>query len=108
MLAYELDPCQAAPSRVRMEHRTSPEAKNLIERAAHALGISTAEFVTAAACREARATLRQCEVTYIRPEDARAFVAAFEKEEPAPALVDLMRLHQTVSAARAEGPVAAK
>lgn len=100
MLAYELDPCQDAPARERMAQRTSSEAKNLIERAARALGISASEFVTAAACREARDTLRRCEMTVIRPEDAEAFVEAFERETPAPALVDLMRLHATVTAAR--------
>ena len=101
MLAYELDPCQDAPSRARMDLRTSPEAKGLIERAARALGISSSEFVTAAACREARETLTKCEVTHVPPEAAQAFVDAFEREDPAPGLVSIMRLHATVSAKRA-------
>ena len=103
MLTYHLDPLQVAPARARMEQRTTAEAKDLIERAAHALGISPSEFVTAAACREARATLGQCQTTRISPQAASAFVAAFEREEPAPALVDLMRLHATVAAERREG-----
>lgn len=100
MLPHEPDPIQSAPARVRMEQRTTAEAKSLIERAAFALGISPSEFVMAAACREARRTLQQCEVTRIPPEAARAFVAAFEREDPTPALVDLMRLRSTVADAR--------
>ena len=102
MLAYDLDPCQLeAPARARMEQRTTPKAKSLIERAAHALGVTPSEFVTRAACREARETLNLCETTRIPAEAARAFVTAFEQEEPAPALVDLMRMHAKVTAARA-------
>ena len=104
MLTYDLDVSQDSPARARMEQRTSPEAKALIERAARALGISPSEFVTAAACREARATLALCEMTRIPAGAAHAFVEAFEREEPAPALVDLMRLHAGVTAARAENP----
>lgn len=104
MLPHKLDPAQASPARVRMEQRTSAEAKALIERAAHALGISPSEFVTAAACREARATLHQCEATRVPPEMAQAFVDTFEREVPAPAMVDLMAVHAKVAAARAKTP----
>lgn len=85
-----------APKTERLAIRTSAEAKSLIERAAHALGLNASEFVTAAACREARETLRKCEITAIPAEAGRAFVEAFECEEPAPALVDLMRLRTRV------------
>lgn len=100
MLAYELDPCQEAPARERMAQRTSSEAKDLIERAARSVGVSASEFVTAAACREARETLRKSQVTVIGPENAKAFVQAFEATEPTSALVDLMRLHAKVKASR--------
>lgn len=83
-----------------MEQRTSTEAKELIERAAHALGITPSEFVTAAAVREARATLSLAATTHVPEEAARAFVAAFEREEPAPDLVALMRRRGEVSKAR--------
>ena len=103
MLDFKLDTDQQdRPARARLDLRTSPEAKTLIESAARALGINLSEFVIAAACREARETLRLCESTRIPPEAAQAFVDAFEREEPAPALVDLMRLHAKVKAARAK------
>ena len=75
-----------------MEQRTTVEAKNLIERGARAVGVSPSEFVTAAACREARSTLRAYEVTVLTPQDHDAFMAAFDATEPTPALVELMRL----------------
>lgn len=102
MLPFDSDPSQDAPSRVRLEHRTTAEAKSLIEQAARALGIHTSEFVTAAAVKEARRTLGFCEVTRIPAEAASAFVAAFENEEPTPALVDLMRLYDDVAKTRPE------
>jgi uncharacterized protein (DUF1778 family) len=102
MRAVERDPAVAQASKTeRIALRTSAEAKSLIESAARALGINASEFVTAAACREARETLRRREMTTVPPEAARAFVDAFERAEPAPALVELMRLHADVTKAQA-------
>lgn len=100
MSPFDPDPAIASrpPKTERLAIRTSAAAKSLIEKAAHAVGISASEFVTAAACREARETLRKCEITGIPAEAGRAFVEAFERAEPAPALVDLMRLRARVMA----------
>jgi uncharacterized protein (DUF1778 family) len=81
-----------------MEQRTNTVAKDLIERAARALGLNASEFMVAAACRAARDTLGQYEVTALKPEAQRAFMDAFTADKPEPALVDLMRLHAEVSA----------
>ena len=104
MPTVELDPAldMRAPKTERMALRTSTEAKNLIESAARAVGLNASEFVTAAACREARETLRRCEMTTIPLKVGRAFVDAFERSEPAPALVELMRLHRSVTAAQSD------
>jgi uncharacterized protein (DUF1778 family) len=86
-----------APKTERLALRTSAEAKQLIERAAQALGLNATEFVTAAALREARETLRRHDSTTIPPALGQAFVEAFERTEPTPALVDLMRLQASAS-----------
>ena len=80
-----------------MEMRTTSEAKALIERAARQLGQSASDFTVAAACRAARETLRQYEVTVITPAAHEAFMAALDDETPSPALVELMRLHAEVT-----------
>ncbi|WP_375459187.1 DUF1778 domain-containing protein [uncultured Enterovirga sp.] len=82
-----------------MEQRTTVEAKALIERGARALGLTASEFTVAAACRAARETLRDYELTVLTPLDHHAFMAAFDAMEPAPELVELMRLHPKVSKA---------
>lgn len=100
MIEYDLDGSQAAVSRARMEQRTTPEAKTLIERAARLLGLSSSDFVVAAACRAARDTLRQYETTVVIPEAHRAFMDALDDDRPSAALVDLMRLHDEVALRR--------
>ena len=100
MLVFEHEPSPAAAKPVRMEQRTNSEAKGLIERAARSLGVNASEFVIAAACRAARETLNQYEVTVLKPEAHRAFMKAFDEAEPTADLVDLMRLHAEVSAGR--------
>lgn len=100
MLAFELEQPPLAAKPARMEQRTNTVAKELIERAARALGVNASEFTVTAACRAARETLGQYQVTALKPEAQQAFLDAFEREKPEPALVDLMRLHAEVSTTR--------
>lgn len=97
MLAFHDDVCAPAPRSERMEHRLSPEAKTVIERAARVLGVKASEFVTVMATRAARDTLQSYERTALKPEAHRAFMAAFDATEPTPALLDLMSLHAEVT-----------
>ena len=80
-----------------MEQRTTPQAKELIERAACLLGINASEFTVAAAAKMARETLRDYESTALQPSAHAAFMAAMEATEPTKGLVDLMTLHAEVS-----------
>ena len=58
MLAFREDVLLRGGKTVRMEQRTTPAAKGLIEEAAALLGVNGSEFTTLAAVKEARATLR--------------------------------------------------
>ncbi len=100
MPTVEADASAHAPRQARMEQRTTPEAKNLIERAARALGINASEFVIASACRAARDTLRAYETTALKPEAHRAFMDAFDATEPTSELVALMGTHAEITSAR--------
>lgn len=99
MLAYADDACAPAPRTERMEHRVSPEAKSIIERAARSLGVKPSDFVTSTATRAARDTLQSYERTALKPEAHRAFLAAFDATEPTAGLLDLMSLHAEVTRA---------
>ncbi len=82
----------------RMEQRTTPQAKELIEQAASLLGINASEFMVAAAAKMARETLRNYEQTILTAPAHDAFMLALDTTEPTRKLVDLMRLHADVSA----------
>ena len=100
MLAYQADYSLRGAKSVRMEQRTTPQAKDLIEQAAYLLGINASEFTVAAAAKLARDTLRDYETTTLRPSAHAAFMSAMEATEPTKGLVDLMMLHAEVSKAK--------
>jgi uncharacterized protein (DUF1778 family) len=89
---------QSGQRSVRMEQRTSPEIKELIEAAAAQLGITASEFTVSHAAWAARETLSRAEGTrLLSDEDRAAFMSAFEDTEPNEDLVDLMALHEEIS-----------
>jgi uncharacterized protein (DUF1778 family) len=100
MLAYQTFPRPSVRATARMEQRTSPEIKTMIEEAAAHLGISPSEFVVSSAAWAARDTLSKVESTrLLTPEDCNAFMHAFEDNEPNEALVALMALHKEITVA---------
>ena len=99
MLAFKESPQRGART-ARMEQRTTPETKELIERASYLQGVNASEFVLAHGALAAEETIRRFESTVIRPEDRDAFIRAFDDSEPDKALVDLMALHRRVTSKR--------
>ena len=100
MLAYKTDYSIHGTKSVRMEQRTTQQAKELIEQAACLLGVNASEFTVAAAARVARETLRDYENTALQPSAHAAFMRAMEATEPTADLVALMKLHAEVSKAK--------
>ena len=81
---------------VRMEQRTTQEAKDLIEQAACLLGINASEFTVVAAAKAARQTLRKYQGTVITAQNRTAFLRALDATEPTNELRNLMSLHAEV------------
>ena len=81
---------------VRLEQRTTPETKELIEQAARLQGVKASEFVIAHAAIAARETINRLEVTTLTADDCDAFMRAFHAE-PTPSLVELMRAHHEIT-----------
>lgn len=100
MLAYRADYSLRGAKSVRMEQRTTAQAKELIDQAACLLGINASEFMVAAATRAARDTLRDYGTTALQPSAHAAFMEAMEATEPTKSLVDLMTLHAEASKAK--------
>jgi uncharacterized protein (DUF1778 family) len=84
----------------RMEQRTTPETKDLIERAAQLQGVNASEFLIAHGAAAALETIRRFESTVLRPEDRDAFMRAFDDDKPNKALIDLMAMHKRVTTRR--------
>lgn len=96
MQAFQAFP-PIGPRLARMEQRTSPEVKALIEEAAALVGITASEFIVSHAAQAARETLSRAEGTRLMTEeDRRAFLLALEDTEPNAGLVDLMSLQAEV------------
>lgn len=77
----------------RINLRTSPEAKALIERAAAITGSTVSSFMLQNAYEAARRLVAEQEVITLSDRDRDAFLAALENPpEPTQALIDLMRL----------------
>lgn len=76
----------------RINLRTSPEAKALIERAAAIMGSTVSSFMLQNAYEAARRLVAEQEVITLSDRDRDAFLAALENPpEPNQALIDLMR-----------------
>ena len=76
----------------RINLRTSPEAKALIERAAAIMGSTVSSFMLQNAYEAARRLVAQQEVITLSDRDRDAFLSALENPpEPTQALIDLMQ-----------------
>ena len=76
----------------RINLRTSPEAKALIERAAAIMGSTVSSFMLQNAYEAARRLVAQQEVLTLSDRDRDAFLNALENPAaPTQALIDLMR-----------------
>ena len=84
----------AAPTEsARINLRTSPEAKALIERAAAIMGSTVSSFMLQNAYEAASRLIAQQEILTLSDRDRDAFLKALENPpEPTQALIDLMRL----------------
>jgi uncharacterized protein (DUF1778 family) len=91
MLAYKEDHLLEGGKTARLEHRTTPAAKDLIEKAAGLLGVNCSEFTTQAAVKAARETIRDHGSTTLTIGDQQAFVRAIDNVQPNEALIALMR-----------------
>jgi uncharacterized protein (DUF1778 family) len=98
MLAYQADSSVLGQKTARMEQRTTQQAKELIEQAAALLGVNASEFVVAMAVKAARETLRDHEQTRLTAPAHDALLRALDATSPTDRLVDLMRMHNEVSA----------
>jgi uncharacterized protein (DUF1778 family) len=77
----------------RINLRTSPEAKALIERAAAIMGSTVSGFMLQNAYEAATRVVAQQEVITLSDRDRDAFLAMLDNPpEPTQALIDLMRL----------------
>ena len=77
----------------RINLRTSPEAKALIERAASIMGSTVSSFMLQNAYEAARRLVAEQEMLTLSDRDRDAFLNALENPpEPTQALIDLIRL----------------
>ncbi len=98
MLPFEDHP-HTVTRKVRLEQRTTQETKELIERAARLQGVNASEFVISHVAQAARETISRLEGTKLTAEDRDAFMQAFDAE-PTQELIDLLRLHDELTAAQ--------
>ncbi len=98
MLPHQKDPAAKGAKTARMEQRTTPQTKELIEQAATLLGINPSEFMIAAAVRAARETVASQERTVLTPASHAAFMQALDATEPTEKLKQLMQMHADVTA----------
>jgi uncharacterized protein (DUF1778 family) len=76
---------------VRINLRTSPEAKELIEYAAALSGASVSNFVLRSACEAASLVINDANVVTLSRGDLEFFISAIENPcGPSQALIDLM------------------
>jgi uncharacterized protein (DUF1778 family) len=81
----------AGAGSARINLRTSPEAKALIERAAALMGATVSSFMLQNAYEAARRVVNDSDTITLSRADFERFVAACENPaEPTPALIDLM------------------
>lgn len=81
----------------RLEQRLSPRAKEVIEHAAALQGVTPSEFARSHTIQAAQETISRMEVTRLAAEDRKAFLRAFDDEQPNEALIDIFALHAQVT-----------
>jgi uncharacterized protein (DUF1778 family) len=82
-----------ATDATRINLRTSPEAKALIERAAELMGITVSSYISQTMFEKSQQVLAEQETLTLSDRDRDAFLAALENpREPSQALIDLMKL----------------
>ncbi|MES2942182.1 MAG: DUF1778 domain-containing protein [Pseudomonadota bacterium] len=85
-------PATSSAESARINLRTSPEAKALIERAAAIMGSTVSSFMLQNAYEAASRVVTQQEMITLSDRDRDAFLRALDTPpEPTPALVELMR-----------------
>lgn len=90
----EIDAIQE-PRSARMDQRTKPSVKASIEAAADLMGIEASAFVVMAAYARAQELLSSKQQTLLSCGEHQQLLAALdEHQEPTPALVEALRLHQ--------------
>lgn len=83
------------PKNARMEQRTKPHVKAVIQEAAALLGVDETTFITGVAYERARETIADHQTTFLSVEDNALFLAALEAPAaPADALKRAARLHE--------------
>lgn len=97
MLPHQRDAAAKGAKTARMEQRTTPQTKELIEQAATLLGINPSEFMIAAAVRAARETVASHERTVLTPASHAALMHALNTTDPTARLKELMQLHADVT-----------
>ncbi|MFM2044598.1 MAG: hypothetical protein RLY86_3174 [Pseudomonadota bacterium] len=81
----------------RIEARISPDALDLVRRAAEIEGRSVSDFVTAAAQEAAKRTIADMHVIQVSLADQQALAAAIaDPPEPSPALARALARHRTL------------
>ena len=85
-------PAAAPTESARINLRTSPEAKALIERAAAIMGSTVSGFMLQNAYEAARKVVAGQDIITLSDRDRDAFLSALENPpEPTQALIDLLR-----------------
>lgn len=83
------------PRTARMEQRTKPHVKAVIQRAAALLGVDETSFVTSSAYERARLTIADHERTVLSDEDRALFFSAMDTPaKPTAALREAMAMRQ--------------
>ena len=83
------------PNEARMQFRTKPHVKEMIQRAAALAGVDDSAFMVSAAYQSALATIAAHERTQLQAADHQAFFAALDNPpEPAEALKAAFNRHR--------------
>lgn len=86
---------EATEKSARLELRSTPEQKSMIERAASLMGESVTSFVLSTVLRDARRVIHEHNVTVLSLADWSRFIAILESdEEPAPALTEAVKKYR--------------
>jgi uncharacterized protein (DUF1778 family) len=86
---------EANEKSARLELRSTPEQKSMIERAASLMGESVTSFVLSTVLRDARRVIHEHSVTELSLDDWARFTAILESDEmPTPALTEAAKAYR--------------